>query len=554
MAKIRRVRTGCWTCKKRRRKCDEAKPNCKNCVSTGRECEGYGIKLSFDVDDSRNQVKFNSRGEMIHGFRGRPRLKESLAKRMDQHCNEQLNEPSSEQLEKALDDFGPHNTPSSSNSSHSSHSLPPLDGQPNSLNHDSREPHFLGQILRNEPDFINQLAVAKSDTELINEFQKFQDLFPENDIIEDLEEQKMIKHFFKRLLPLLDAHPSTPWPQLTLKYLDYEVAKSCFISLGFIHIFESNKSLPPTGIKHVNNTMEYLINYLKQESNGELDIQKVIENLKFSEQGKQKSNFVMILLLIHINLLFTVVESGRNAILRIFFQLFSKIVSNEIFKPFMDECVLLVASLSWFDTITAVISPDYRLPYCEPTWYGNSVTSTTKLMGCPVEIFQCIHKLCYLRKRLHDGEGVLILYEEIKNKVLNYREYVEMGENYEMRLKCAQCWSLVVLLNLYKLVKPDIPREGVINEFIMVYSSMDHKSPLITQMVWPIFSMGCECADDFQKDNLRVFIDNLYEQVKMGTVGKIKEICFRIWETGETWEEILGGDEWFESGIEFLCV
>ncbi|KAK1836602.1 hypothetical protein QBC39DRAFT_88934 [Podospora conica] len=36
-----KVRTGCFTCKKRKVKCDEAKPSCDRCVNTGRTCDGY---------------------------------------------------------------------------------------------------------------------------------------------------------------------------------------------------------------------------------------------------------------------------------------------------------------------------------------------------------------------------------------------------------------------------------------------------------------------------------------------------------------------------------
>ncbi|KZL86641.1 c6 zinc finger domain protein [Colletotrichum incanum] len=36
-----KVRTGCLTCKVRRVKCDEAKPNCLRCSSAGRVCDGY---------------------------------------------------------------------------------------------------------------------------------------------------------------------------------------------------------------------------------------------------------------------------------------------------------------------------------------------------------------------------------------------------------------------------------------------------------------------------------------------------------------------------------
>ncbi|KFX89556.1 hypothetical protein V490_06948 [Pseudogymnoascus sp. VKM F-3557] len=38
-----KVKTGCKTCKLRGVKCDEAKPACRRCISTGRRCDGYGI-------------------------------------------------------------------------------------------------------------------------------------------------------------------------------------------------------------------------------------------------------------------------------------------------------------------------------------------------------------------------------------------------------------------------------------------------------------------------------------------------------------------------------
>ncbi|KAJ5577890.1 uncharacterized protein N7459_006854 [Penicillium hispanicum] len=36
------TRSGCLTCKKRRKGCDKAKPSCNNCIKQGRICEGYG--------------------------------------------------------------------------------------------------------------------------------------------------------------------------------------------------------------------------------------------------------------------------------------------------------------------------------------------------------------------------------------------------------------------------------------------------------------------------------------------------------------------------------
>ncbi|PVI06225.1 hypothetical protein DM02DRAFT_610185 [Periconia macrospinosa] len=39
-----RVKTGCETCRARRVKCDETKPECNRCTKTGRKCEGYKPK------------------------------------------------------------------------------------------------------------------------------------------------------------------------------------------------------------------------------------------------------------------------------------------------------------------------------------------------------------------------------------------------------------------------------------------------------------------------------------------------------------------------------
>ena len=41
MAADKRTRTGCATCRKRRVKCDEAKPICNRCRTANYTCEGY---------------------------------------------------------------------------------------------------------------------------------------------------------------------------------------------------------------------------------------------------------------------------------------------------------------------------------------------------------------------------------------------------------------------------------------------------------------------------------------------------------------------------------
>ncbi|KAE8378296.1 hypothetical protein BDV26DRAFT_281209 [Aspergillus bertholletiae] len=53
--KQKRVRTGCWTCRRRRRKCDERKPRCENCEVKGFSCR-YGAGLTFvPVPNPRTQ-------------------------------------------------------------------------------------------------------------------------------------------------------------------------------------------------------------------------------------------------------------------------------------------------------------------------------------------------------------------------------------------------------------------------------------------------------------------------------------------------------------------
>ncbi|KAM6511320.1 hypothetical protein FALCPG4_016324 [Fusarium falciforme] len=44
---ITRRRTGCQTCRSRRRKCDETRPKCLSCVQRGVECGGYERRIAF---------------------------------------------------------------------------------------------------------------------------------------------------------------------------------------------------------------------------------------------------------------------------------------------------------------------------------------------------------------------------------------------------------------------------------------------------------------------------------------------------------------------------
>ncbi|KAI4178747.1 MAG: hypothetical protein L6R41_008236 [Letrouitia leprolyta] len=51
------VKTGCVTCKVRHVKCDEARPECNKCISTGRKCDGYGTgALALPAAEHGNSI------------------------------------------------------------------------------------------------------------------------------------------------------------------------------------------------------------------------------------------------------------------------------------------------------------------------------------------------------------------------------------------------------------------------------------------------------------------------------------------------------------------
>ncbi|CAI6341806.1 unnamed protein product [Periconia digitata] len=47
---------GCWTCKERKVACDRQSPRCRACVSSGRICKGYGVRLSWPHKNDRKRA------------------------------------------------------------------------------------------------------------------------------------------------------------------------------------------------------------------------------------------------------------------------------------------------------------------------------------------------------------------------------------------------------------------------------------------------------------------------------------------------------------------
>lgn len=81
---------------------------------------------------------------------------------------------------------------------------------------------------------------------------------------------------------------------------------------------------------------------------------------------------------------------------------------------------------------------------------------------------------------------------------------------------------------------------------------MNSKSPLVTQMVWPVYAIACECRTDDERTALLIYMETLYETAQMGTLYSLKEIVLKVWERGITPEEYL--NEWLDDGIDYLPV
>lgn len=188
--------------------------------------------------------------------------------------------------------------------------------------------------------------------------------------------------------------------------------------------------------------------------------------------------------MIKVAILFLVLEKGKSAMSQYFFEVFGTICQDSGFYDSVlmtnDKKRSLCVALSWYDTVAAIVSPDCRLPCSMPEWYGSvdESISTAKIMGCPGEVFVAMYEVCMLRHEKHRGADLsdssyVRRYEEIKKKLINYRDYVTFEsddgqEPYANRLKCASCWTLAVLATLNRLFLTDYHELNakITNEFI----------------------------------------------------------------------------------------
>ncbi|KAL4930019.1 uncharacterized protein BDV17DRAFT_46708 [Aspergillus undulatus] len=68
-----RTKTGCLTCRRRKKKCDEQHPNCNNCTRGGFICEGYSTRSTFKPSTAKAPIPLQSKeghpdisGQYVH--------------------------------------------------------------------------------------------------------------------------------------------------------------------------------------------------------------------------------------------------------------------------------------------------------------------------------------------------------------------------------------------------------------------------------------------------------------------------------------------------------
>lgn len=73
MAGGSRSRLGCWTCRLRRKKCDERRPSCASCEGLGIDCHGYGQRPEWmDGCEKEKEAAANTRRAIKNAARREP--------------------------------------------------------------------------------------------------------------------------------------------------------------------------------------------------------------------------------------------------------------------------------------------------------------------------------------------------------------------------------------------------------------------------------------------------------------------------------------------------
>lgn len=547
------------------RKCDETKPHCQNCLKLGQQCEGYGLRLSFDVDDDRNQRRVDANGHFRVAFIGKPRLKLAKKPRSPNSGSIGGNGGGSGTISGGVGGGAGGGVVANLVSQASLFdnlelllNLPDLERML-AMDPVVQVPPHLEVPLPHELD-VNLLPIPEptSITPMALPFDRPRPLqlplppaLPElpdqldpNLTLSHEEENVALRHFFDTLLPMLDANPESPWPDLALKYCDFDIARLCLMALALVHMYELGDysiDFYHKGLAYMNRVMQCLVTTITKQLT--------------EDSRKSLVMLFVILVLIHVHVVFLCMEKGHLALSRYLFQVFGVICEDISFHQLLEQDPRKVAMMGYllvYDTISAMVSPDARLPYCQPHWFGTRHTEllTLSLMGCPGEVFQSIHRICFLRAAVKLGADIRAEIAPIEQNLLNYRAYVPQSANYADAVKAAHCWALAGLAALHHVV--GLLAHRYVNEFIDVYGLLDGTIRLVTQMVWPIHIMCIMSITQQQRERMMAFLlyQRQFTQMKQYTL--MKKIVDRVWATGVHPDDATA--TYLPAGYDYLCI
>lgn len=355
-------------------------------------------------------------------------------------------------------------------------------------------------------------------------------------------ENLILKHFFENLVLKVDANVHSPWEKLILRYCSYEVARSCFISLASMHLYQEGDQ---KNEEMYNLSMRFL-------EKVKLEIGKATSELNIHQEVSACKS---VLVLIYVYILHCILDNGISKDCCFYFITFANIckspeVLNQIFED--DQMKVLVAVLSWYDCVATFMSSENRVLACNPKWFGtkDSDVSTLKIMGCPSEIFEVLANICQLRSSIHNGVVSTPQFADkllgLIPKVTRYREYIVSGGDGDLliRIKCAQCWSIAVYLAILRLicmVEPSLKEFSqqvpiLVNEFLDVFLTLDPSNRAVSQLVFPMYLVGCSCEKSNREWWIRLY-DGLYAAAHSGALKTLRKAVEQEWNSLEqTWD------------------
>lgn len=363
------------------------------------------------------------------------------------------------------------------------------------------------------------------------------------------EENMLLKHYFEQVVPIADALSNSPWKKLLLHYCDSNVARSCFIALASVHLHKigtlTNDTYYDNGLYHISNVTEHLL--------GHISLGFIID---LHQQVINETKCAVMLLLGYTYIIFMLIDSGRSTTARRLFAFFSSIIrvkfqiDNGFPNLYDHNLKFLVVVLSWFDTISAIVSPDSRLPYCDPSWFGatDDRVSTLDMMGCPPEIFEALWSICTIKNQIKNGVPKEYFEDhatKLTTDIMNYRVYMKERNShngYIVKLKCAQCWAIAAYITLLEVLKPQTSSgliHGLVHEFLDVYKGLNPHIQIVNQIVWPLFVVGYNCITAIEKETWLSLIDTLYRVTHTGVIETMRSLIKESWERNAPIETVL---------------